>query len=110
MVEATGPQRRQVRQDLLLAAAALRQQIGADLARLEPAADRVLPWVTTLWWLRGHWTRSHARRVSALVAAAGTLVGGSGLTWFALRHWRWLRNALIVWRLWRQLRSDKLVH
>jgi hypothetical protein len=98
------PQRAQRRQDLLLAAGALRQQIGADLARLEPAADRVLLWVGAGWWLRRRWPRSSTPRVSALLTAAGTLAGGTGLAWFALRHWRWLRNALVVWRLWRQLR------
>ena len=98
-------QRANRRQDLLLAAGALRRQIGADLSRLEPVADRVLLWAGVGLWLRRHWSRSGTRRVSALMAAAGSLAGGSGLAWFALRHWRWLRSALVVWRLWRQLRA-----
>src|SRR5262245_54266470 len=101
----SAPQLAQRRQDLLLAAGLLRQQIAADLARLEPAADRVLLWGGALWWLRRHWPRSSTRRASAVMAAAGTVLGGSGVAWFALRHWRWLRNAVVGWRLWRQLRA-----
>ena len=97
--------RAQRRQDLLLAAGALRQQIGADLTRLKPAADRVLPWAGAAWWLRRHWPRAGTRRVPALLAAAASVAGGTGVAWFALRHWRWLRRVLVAWRLWRQLRA-----
>ena len=105
MVDASTTLRAQRRHDLLLAAGTLRQQIGADLARLEPVAERVASWAAAVWWLRRHWPRSGTRRVSALLAAAASVGGGTGAAWFALRHWRWLRRALGVWRLWQQLRK-----
>jgi len=95
--------RTQRRQDLLLAADALRRQIGADLTHLQPAADRALAWFDVGLWLRRHWASStpELRRIAALLAVVAGVSGGG----FALRHARWLRHALAGWRLWKLLRA-----
>ena len=95
----------QRRQDLLLAAELLRHQIGVDLARLEPAGDRVAQGAALGLWLRRHWPRSRIERTAVAAAALASVIGGTGISWFALRRWRWVRNALVVWRLWKQLRA-----
>ncbi|HEX6018620.1 MAG TPA: hypothetical protein VFZ28_11010 [Burkholderiaceae bacterium] len=98
-------QRAQRTQDLRLAADLLRRQAERDLTRLQPAADRVLIWVDAALWLRRHWPRRlPQRRLAGVAAAIGGLAGASGLSVFALRHWRWLRNTLVAWRLWQRLR------
>jgi len=98
-------QRAQRAQDLRLAADLLRRQVGRDLTRLQPAADRVLIGVDVALWLRRQWLRSPPqRRLAGVLAAAGGLAGAGSLGAFALRHRRWLRNALVAWRLWRRLR------
>lgn len=95
----TAPQRAQRRQDLLLAADALRQRASVDLAHLRPAAQRVLAWVDAGLWLRRHWhTASPGQRLAGTALA---LAGGS--LW---RRWRWMGSVLVAWRLWRQLRTE----
>jgi len=103
----SAPQRAQRRNDLLLAADSLRAQIGADLARLQPAGDRVLAWADAALWVRRQWSRASPprRRLAAVIAAAGGIAGAGGIGAYVLRHWRWLRNALVAWRVWRQLRA-----
>ena len=93
----TAQQRAQRRQDLLLAADALRQRVGVDLAHLRPAAQRVLTWVDAGLWLRRHW---HAASPGQRLAGTVLALAGGGM-W---RQWRWLGAVLVAWRLWRQLR------
>ena len=97
-------QRAQRRQDLLLAAALLRRQIDADLDRLAPVGERIVHWAEIGVWLRRHWPRLRGGKTVALAAAVGSLIGGTG--WFALRRWRWIRDALVAWRLWTQWRRE----
>jgi len=107
MSSSTSSPQAQRRHDLLLASQLLRQQMAVDLDRLEPAANRVLLWVNAGWWLRRHWPSTRPqRRVATLLAMAGGLIGSTGIAAFALRRWRWLRNGLVVWRLWRRLRTS----
>jgi len=102
----TPQQRAQRRQDLLLAADALRGRIDADLTHLQPAADRVLVWVDAALWLRRRWLHTPRRRhLAVALAAVGGLFGAGRIGGFALRHRRWLRNALLAWRAWRALRA-----
>jgi len=77
------------RHDLLLAAAVLRRQIDASLASIEPAAERILGWAALGLRLRQRY------RVSGVPHA----LMGTGVIWFVLRHWRWLRDAWVVWQL-----------
>ncbi|MBE7426518.1 MAG: hypothetical protein IT503_09790 [Burkholderiaceae bacterium] len=98
-------QRAQRRQDLALAADLLRRQVGRDLTRLQPAADRLLVWADIALWLRRRWLLApQRRRLTTVLAAVGGLAGVGSVGAFALRHWRWLRNSLVAWRLWRRLR------
>jgi len=98
----TAPQRTQRRHDLALAAQLLRRQIDADLMQIRPAADRVLIGVGAAWWLRRHWPLQTARqrRVAAALAALSSVLGLGGIGRWALRHRRWVRAALLAWRLW----------
>lgn len=95
----------QRRQDLLLAAELLRHQIGGDLGRLEPVGDRVVQGAVLGLWLRRHWPRARIERTAVAAAAVASVIGGTGIGWLALRRWRWVRNALVLWRLWKQLRA-----
>ena len=95
-------QRAQRRHDLLLAADVLRRQVDASLTTLAPAADRALHWVAIGQQLRRR--TAGTRRLAALLAAAGTAIGGTGIGWVALRHWRWLSSLWIGWQMWRQWR------
>jgi hypothetical protein len=84
----------------------MRHEIDLSLVGLAPTADRVLRGVEAGLWLRRQLgSESRTQRVAAALAAAGSVIGASGVGWFALRRWRWLRNAFGVWRLWRQLRA-----
>lgn len=106
-IRSLSAQQRALRQqDLMLAADLLRRQIDADLAQLQPAADRVLIWVDATLWLRRHWLQSPRRRraATALAAAAG-IAGAGSIGGWVLRHWHWLRSALTAWRVWKQLRA-----
>ena len=94
-------QRAQRQHDLLLAADVLRRQIDAGLTTLEPTVDHVLHWVAVGRQLRRR--SAGTRRLAALLAAGGAL-GGSGIGWVALRHWRWLSYLWVGWQLWRQWR------
>jgi hypothetical protein len=100
-------QRAQRRQDLLLAAQLLRSRIDADLAQLQPGADRVLIWADAALWLRRHWHQASAgeRRVAAVVAVAGGIASVTGIGRFALRHRGWLHSVFAAWHMWRQLRA-----
>lgn len=95
-------ERAQRRHDLLLAADLLRREINAGLTTLAPTAERALHWVAIGRRLRQHHTGM--RRIGALLGAAGGALGGTGVGWLALRHWRWLSNVWIAWQLWRQWR------
>jgi hypothetical protein len=82
-------QRARRRHDLLLAADVLRREIDASLTSIEPVAERVLSWAALGLRLRQRYRASGAPR--ALM--------GTGIVWFVLRHWRWLRDAWVVWQL-----------
>jgi hypothetical protein len=99
-------QRAERRRDLALAAGLLRHQIGADLVRLQPSAERVLLGVDVALWLRRQWLHRSPgeRRLAAVLALLGGLAGIGGVGGFALRQRRWIRNAIIAWRVWRRVR------
>jgi len=82
-------QRARRRHDLLLAAAVLRRQIDTSLASIEPTAERILDWAALGLRLR--------RRYRASVAPRALM--GTGIVWFVLRNWRWLRDAWVLWQL-----------
>ena len=102
----TPPQREQRRNDLALAAQLLRRQIDAELAQLQPAADRVLIGVDVAWWIQRHWPARtpRQRRVAAAFAVLGGVLGVSGFGRLALRYRRWLRAAWVAWRVWHHAR------
>jgi hypothetical protein len=105
-LRALSPQQRaERRRDLALAAELLRHQIGAELVRLQPSAERLLFGVDLALWLRRQWRQRSPleRRVAAVLALLGGLAGIGGVGGFALRRRRWIRNAIIAWRAWRHL-------